>query len=143
LQAAGWQATDPVAAAAAEWGAAIATAATAALAGTHAGVAGAVDNTYDLVSARHSLQHAIAAADMLRYPLNLSRSMLNDMVHRNYLEFYPTQWPKGNSMYWSMFTTGHAKLGNTTAADFYLNKYGQVCVRAVLHLERDAGLGLA
>lgn len=113
----------------------------------------ATDNTYDLASALHSLQHATAAARlvgatsglgsnwsflidripdalplgespagkrimkcwapggpphkdhcngigvvMLRYPLNLSASILSDALHAANLDFYSTQWPDGNAM---------------------------------------------
>ena len=35
---------------------------------------------------------------------------------------YNTQWPGGNSMYWSMFTIGYADLRNATATDFFFTK---------------------
>ena len=59
---------------------------------------------------------------MMRYPLNISREFLSDDLHRSDLEHYCSQWPAGNSMYWSMFTIGHADLGDTAATDFFFAK---------------------
>ena len=52
----------------------------------------------------------------------MSRAILNDTVHRANLDYYQHAWPKGNSMYWSMFTLGYAGLGNRSATNRFLSK---------------------
>lgn len=59
---------------------------------------------------------------MLRYPLNVSKTILTYQTHHNNLDFYSTQWPNGNAMYWSMFTIGYSDLGLHSTADHYLTK---------------------
>eukprot|EP01043_Picozoa_sp_COSAG02_P091353 COSAG02_NODE_28087_length_596_cov_1.531187_2_plen_75_part_00 len=59
---------------------------------------------------------------MLRYPVNISRQIISDDIALADLDYYNTQWPDGNSMYWSMFTIGYADLGNQSRTDFFFTK---------------------
>ncbi len=59
---------------------------------------------------------------MLRYPVNISRQIISDEIALADLDYYNTQWPDGNSMYWSMFTIGYADLGNQSRTDFFFTK---------------------
>ena len=59
---------------------------------------------------------------MLRYPINISREIVSDAVHLADMDYYQTQWPEGNSMYWSMFTIGYADLKRTQETDRFFQK---------------------
>ena len=59
---------------------------------------------------------------MLRYPVNISRHIISDEIALADLDYYNTQWPDGNSMYWSMFTIGYADLSNHSRTDFFFTK---------------------
>ena len=57
---------------------------------------------------------------LMRYPLNVSRRVLDDATHRRNLEFYARLWPQANAMFWWAFATGYAELGmHAQAATFF------------------------
>jgi hypothetical protein len=59
---------------------------------------------------------------LMRYPVNVSRSVLNDTTHRADLDYYSTMWPDGNAMYWWAYSVGYNELGESELADTYFAK---------------------